>query len=468
MANRSSFGGVLIDVDPHQAEPERKPLREVESGAPLRLLVMGDFSGQASGRLARVDRDNFESVLDGFAPHVELALGNGQIGDTILAFTSLADFEPDNIYRQSELFAALRDQSGRPLYSEPDESESATPLKPTTQQLDRLTSPGGLLDAIVEQSSGKGSTGPAGPKRPDEFKSMVERIVAPYALPAETAEGRRESTERVQRLGILMARILHDEHFQALEAGWRGLDLLVRGLETDELVHVYILDCSKEKLCTQLTNAATGVGGRWGLLVGNFAFDRALPADVEMLERISLLAQALGAPFLAEGLPSQQDSPKAEAAWQALRKSPAASYLGLALPRFLLRLPYGKNSVPVEAFDFEEMPGEPVHTDYLWGNPAFACALVLGELFAREGSFMRTPANLRLSGMPLHVFRLEGETSTRPCTEVLLTERDCETLLSGGVLPLAAVKSSDEIVFPLMQSIASPPAPLAGFQSVSW
>jgi type VI secretion system protein ImpC len=141
--------------------------------------------------------------------------------------------------------------------------------------------------------------------------------------------------------------------------------------------------------------------------------------------------------------------------------------IGLALPRFLLRLPYGRHTVPLEAFDFEEMPGEPIHTSYLWGNPAFACALVLSELSARQGSFARVPANLRLSGMPLHVFRSDGETRTRPCTEVLLTEDDCQTLLRNGVLPLAATQSSDEIVFPLMRSIADPPAALAGFPAAS-
>jgi len=458
MANRSSFGGVVLDVDPYQTEPESETRRAVDAQPSLRVLVMGDFSGQATGKLIRVDRDSFETTLAGFAPHFELALGNGQLGDAVLAFTSLEDFEPDSLYRRSELFAPLRDGSGRQLYSEPEESEAATPLKPTAEQIEQLTAPGGLLDSIIEHSSAQGE--PA-PKRVDDLQSMVERIVAPYALPAESVESQRASTERMQRLSLLMAQILHDEQFQALEASWRSLDLLVRGLETDELVHLYLLDCSKEKLCAQLRNASGDGSGRWELLVGNFAFDRALLADVELLERISLQAQALGAPFLAECLPSQQDDAKAEAAWQALRKAPAAVYIGLALPRFLLRVPYGKESAPVEAFDFEEMPGDPVHTDYLWGNPAFACAMALGELFERHGSLMRIPANLRLSAMPLHVFRSGGEACTRPCTEVLLTENDCLTLLSGGVLPLAAMKEADEIVFPRMQSIANPAATLA-------
>jgi predicted component of type VI protein secretion system len=87
--------------------------------------------------------------------------------------------------------------------------------------------------------------------------------------------------------------------------------------------------------------------------------------------------------------------------------------------------------------------------------------MALGELFERQGSLLRLPANLLLSAMPLHIFRSEGELCARPCTEVLLSEADCATLLSSGVLPLAAIKSTDEIVFPRMQSIASPAAALA-------
>ncbi len=481
MAHRSPFGVVEIDVDPYDTELQTEPLCELDPSSPMRLLVSGDFSGRATGELIRVDRDNFETILSGFAPHIEIALGDGQLGDADLAFRSLSDFEPDSIYRQSDLFEQLRNQTGQALFSESEEDERHAPLKPTAEQIARLTSPGGLLDAIVEKSSTPGSGGAAPAlKRVDEFQSMVERIVAPYATTAESAESQRAFAERAQRLSLLMAHVLHDEQFQALEAAWRGLDLLVRGLNTDQQVRLYLFDISKEKLAAELKVSgdirATSIyralmenaPGRWDLLAGNLSFDRDMIADVELLERISMLAQAIGAPFIAEWLTSRHENSKAQAAWQALRKSAAAAYLGLALPRFLLRLPYGEDTSPVESFTFEEMPGEPVHTHYLWGNPAFACALVLGQLFEREGSLLQVPGFLRLAGMPLHTFRLNGETRTRPCTEVLLSEHDCQTLLEEGVLPLAAIKSSDAIAFPRMQSIADPPASLAGFQAALW
>jgi len=239
-------------------------------------------------------------------------------------------------------------------------------------------------------------------------------------------------------------------------------------LDTDSEIHLYILDISKEKLAAGLRETAnireTGVYrtliGRWGLIIGNLSFDREVVQDVEGLERVSALAQALGAPFIAEWLTSREEDAKAEAAWEVLRRSAAARYVGLALPRFLLRLPYGKETVAVEGFEFEEMTGEPVHQEYLWGNPAFACALVLGRLFEQQKSLGPVPANMRLSDLPLHIFEVSGEKRARPCTEVLLSDHDIHALLDEGVLPLAAVKSSDTVVFPRMQSIAKPASEL--------
>ena len=468
MANRFSLGGVLLDVDPHHAEAETETLLEAESKPSLRLLVMGDFSGQATGKLARLDRDNFEVVMRGLAPRVEITLGDGRLGDRELTFTSLEDFEPDSIYRNTELFAALRVGDVPPLYSEPEEGEPKGPLKPTAEQMERLTSAGGLLDAIAEKSSGGSYSAAApAPKRIDDFQSMVERIVAPYVAPSETAESRRAATENAQRRSLLMSHVLHNEQFQAMEAAWRSLDLLVRSLDTDTLIHLYLLDCSKDQLDARL-RAVSRSHENQTLVIANFAFDRATLSDVELLSRISLAARSLGAPFIAECLPSQNDDAKSEVAWQALRKIAAAEYIGLALPRFLVRLPYGKDTIPVDAFDYEEMSGDPVHTDYLWGNPAFACALVLGQLWEQQGSLTPIPANLRLSGMPLHVFVSDGEPVARPCTEVLFSDRDCATILNEGSLPLAAMKGADTIIFPKMQSIADPPSLLAGFQSMNW
>ena len=95
-------------------------------------------------------------------------------------------------------------------------------------------------------------------------------------------------------------------------------------------------------------------------------------------------------------------------AWEALRKLPEASYLGLALPRFLLRLPYGADTDPTERFAFEEMDARPEHDHYLWGNPALACAYLLAQAFSQDGWDLRPGVVQEIESLPLHVYREAG------------------------------------------------------------
>jgi type VI secretion system protein ImpC len=171
---------------------------------------------------------------------------------------------------------------------------------------------------------------------------------------------------------------------------------------------------------------------------------------------------AAGAPFLAEGDPAGADSEQVDQLWEALRRSPGARSIGLALPRFLLRLPYGQDTDSVENFAFEEMPGSPVHRNYLWGNPAFACAYLLGQAFTRDGWDLRPGTHHEIGGLPLHVYEEDGEQQLKPCAEMLMTEDDAESLMDQGYMPLASIKGQDTVRLLRFQSITQPPAPLAG------
>ena len=121
--------------------------------------------------------------------------------------------------------------------------------------------------------------------------------------------------------------------------------------------------------------------------------------------------------------------------WDELRAIPEASYLGLALPRFLLRLPYGARTSAIESFPFEEMPGAPVHAHYLWGNPALA---FLALLTAGGGA-------LNLQGLPLHTYQHEGEWHMTPCAEVWMTEAQVLALIDLGLMPLVSFRDSDRV-----------------------
>jgi type VI secretion system protein ImpC len=279
--------------------------------------------------------------------------------------------------------------------------------------------------------------------------------------------------------GARLRALLHHPTFQALEAAWRAVFQLVRAIETGSQLKLYLMDISKAELAADVGAAdnlresrvwrilvedtvETG-GDPWSLVAGNYEFARTQD-DARMLGRLARIMSRAGAPFLAEADPGNSAIETEESArhWERLRQLPEACWIGLAMPRFLLRLPYGKKTDPVESFDFEEMPGTPGHRQYLWGNPAFACVQMLAEAFANDGWEMRPGAHTEIDGLPLHVYEAEGEKQLKPCAEVLLTERDIDWILDQGYMALASIRGRDAVRLVRFQSLAKPPARLSG------
>jgi type VI secretion system protein ImpC len=149
---------------------------------------------------------------------------------------------------------------------------------------------------------------------------------------------------------------------------------------------------------------------------------------MEFLSGMARLAADTGAPFIAEGAADMGDH------WAELRAIPEASYLGLALPRFLLRLPYGARASAIDSFPFEEMPAAPVHAHFLWGNPALAFLTLLTAGGA-----------LNLEGVPIHTYEHEGELQMTPCAEVWMTETQVLSLIDLGMMPLVSFRDSDRV-----------------------
>jgi type VI secretion system protein ImpC len=156
------------------------------------------------------------------------------------------------------------------------------------------------------------------------------------------------------------------------------------------------------------------------------------------------------------------DDPTGREAWEDLRRHPDAAYLGLALPRVLLRLPYGRNDDPIESFEFEELAPEAGHESYLWGNPSFLLAQLLGESFSRSGWELRPGEVNDVGGLPLHVIRAADEATALPCAEVLLSDRAAEIILDNGLMPVLTLRDQDVVHIGRFQSIAKPLTPLAG------
>jgi type VI secretion system protein ImpC len=462
-----------------EAGPQAQPAALLESETPFRILILGDFSGRANRGLCetgfaiaqrpvfRVDRDNFDQVLARFEPSLRLG------PHLSLSFRELDDFHPDRLYERLEIFDRLRtlrrklaDEATFPSAAR-ELGLEATPARPDVADL----AAGNLLEHAVEATEACATGAPA-----DPLAEYIRRIVAPYLTPKPHPRQAELLAQLDQAIAGLMRAVLHQPAFQALEAAWRAVFFLVRRLETDGRLRVYLLDLSRDELAGDLTRgelvesglyrilveqAVGTLGGEaWSVVAGNFVFEQT-KADVELLTRIAKLASQAGAPFLAE---AGTQPPEADVAgpWAALRATPEAAWIGLALPRFLLRLPYGRHTDPIESFDFEEMPGVPQHQWYLWGNPAFACAYLLGRAFQNWGWDMRPGMVQDIEDLPAHFYQEEGETRMKPCAEMLLTEEAVEQLLEMGYMPLVSFRNRDRVRLARFQSIAHPPRPLAG------
>ncbi|MDQ3686627.1 MAG: type VI secretion system contractile sheath large subunit, partial [Acidobacteriota bacterium] len=352
---------------------------------------------------------------------------------------------------------------------------------------------GGLLDYLIEESESRPRPqSPAGIA--PEWNEMLRDLVKPHlvSIDLDEQEGLVASVDNC--IGGLMRMILHHPDFQALEAAWRAVHFLVSRLETDSELKVFLLDVSKDELTADLTTedlratncyqlfveqSAETLGGEpWALFAGNYVFDSTRDGAV-LLGRIGKVARAARAPFIAGASPQilgcdslaqipdprewrrRADDSDSET-WNALRKLPEAEYLGLALPRFLLRLPYGESTEQTEQFSFEETTEAFTHENYLWGNPTFACAYLLAQSFSESGWDLRPGQLLDVEDLPLHVYEEGGESQLKPCAETVLTERAAEAILDRGLMPLLSFKNEDRARLAGFRSLATPPTSLAG------
>ena len=213
------------------------------------------------------------------------------------------------------------------------------------------------------------------------------------------------------------------------------------------------------------------------MLVGNYTF-ALTDDDADLLAWLGAIAAHAGGPFLAAadasvlGCRSIMETPdphdwqsgadEAATHWVALRRSPVAQWLGLAMPRLLVRLPYGKESDPVDTFDFEELSAVPEHDAYLWGNPAMACALLIGRAFLEKGWDMQPGDERDIGDLPAHVFVQEGTKVLKAGAELYLGERTGEAILARGVMPFLSLRNQNAARLLRFQSLADPPQPLAG------
>jgi len=434
----------------HLGEQEEEQPLQLDPDRPFRILIAGDFSGRAWRENPsrtfvprRIDRDNIDDVLE--AMHVRL-----NIHGINLAFHELEDFHPDRIYQSADIFQNLDRYLN---HREP-------PPPPAPPSKAQSTSSSSLLDQMLEEHDPEPAA-PVSLQDAEDLAGFIKRVTQGHLAPRPNPAVEQRTAKREALATELLQGILHHPHMQAIEAAWRAVFMLIRGLETDGDLQLYLLDITLPELVGGMAGVQKELRrkGSWGLVAGNYIFGQT-DLDAQVLGRMATMASSLGAPFVAEArLPGESDTGQA---WNELRHSAAAPWIGLALPRFLLRLPYGKATDSIESFPFEEMPKSD-HAAYLWGNPAFFCAYLLGKSFLDQGWGMER-LERRIDGLPMHVYREDGEAVAKPCAEVLMTEKDATALMDAGFMPLASLKHEPAAMIVRIQSIAQPLARLAGLQ----
>jgi type VI secretion system protein ImpC len=278
--------------------------------------------------------------------------------------------------------------------------------------------------------------------------------------------------------------VLHHPDFQAAEAIWRGVEFLVRRIETGARMEIVLYDVSAEEFAADL--AATDAleeTGLYGMLVEQPALDAAqgplsaiiglygfelAPPHADLLGRVARIAAAARAPFVAGIDPDalktrfHDQHPLIKDAWSALHELPEAAYLGLTAPRFLLRPPYGRKSDPIDAFSFEEFTPQGGLGAMLWGHPALLSGLLLAETWLQQGKTMRLGTVMGVGEMPYFVYAgADGDQVALPCTERLYTEREAVQVAAYRVMPLLSLRGRPEVRQGGFTSLGG--SPLAGF-----
>ncbi len=467
-------------------------------GQKFRLALLGDFSGRANAgtleigealarrRPVRIDVDNMDAVLAKLAPTLALPLAEDG-GTVAVKIAGMDDFHPDQLVENVEVFEQLLtlrrnlgsrggfDRAAKEVLSWGGEA----PLPPAPRQ-----ARGAAVATDRRLSDFARLTGRRPAAEEASADALLRRLIGPFVVPARDARQDQLVARVDEALSAAMRRVLHHPDFQAAEATWRGVEMLVRRIETGARMEIVLYDVSAEELAADLAASdSLETSGLYGMLaeqplldaqsgalsavIGLYMFELA-PPHADLLGRVAQIAAAAGAPFVAGIMPDALKTPMHEQhplirdAWTALRELPAAAYLGLAAPRFLLRLPYGKKTDPIDAFAFEEFTRQEGLSGMLWGHPALLPALLLAETWGQQGAKMKLGTVMTAGDMAYYVYTdPSGEAVALPCTERLYSERQAAQVAAHRVMPLLSLRGRPDVRLGGFASLAG--TPLAGF-----
>jgi predicted component of type VI protein secretion system len=476
------------------------------SEEPFRIALLGDFSGRAHRGERRIgdelvrlkplqlDADTLDTLIQRFGTRLQLSIGTGRNGGTVeLNPRSLDDLHPDALFDSLPLFAELallRKRLSQPgtFAAAADEVQQwasaagapgvAVPA-PAPARSDAVRTDGGVIDFVALLGL------PALVRPPSPIDALIREVVQRHLRAVERAAP--DAPELIAAvdgaLSASMREVLHHPDFQGLEGAWRSLDFIMRRVETDPSLQVLVYDISAAEFAADLgaTDELEKTGlyrllveqpgpdsrpGTLSALVGHFSFAMTAP-HAELLGRIGAIAAQAGAPFISAvdhrslALGTDTPDPAVAKAWQTLRRLPAAQYLALATPGFLLRQPYGKRSDAIERFNFEEFDPRQAPTSLLWGNPAVLATVLLGQHVSDAGPDAAPSRQLHVDNLPLCWWTdADGDAVANPCTEVLLTDTLVDKVQTLGFIPVLQRQGGAEVRLGGFVSLGG--TPLAG------
>lgn len=362
------------------------------------------------------------------------------------------------------------------------------------QAAEAVETQGSLLDEIIQTASAG-----AAPDQKERGRDMVKEFVAQVLQGEMTVSRDTEAmiNARIAQLdhliSIQLSEVMHHPEFQRLEATWRGLQYLIKNSECTPMLKIRVLNVSKKELGRDLQRATEfdqsaifkkvyeeeyGVfgGEPFAALLGDYEFTKSFE-DLELLDNMSHVAASAHAPFLTAAnanllsldsftnLGQPRDLGKVfdtteYAKWKGFRMSEDSRYVGMCVPHILMRVPYGKDTRTIEAFNFEEGVDGSDHSKYLWGNAAYALATRLTNAFSRYGwcaAIRGVEGGGLVEGLPTHAFRTDdGDVALKCPTEIAITDRREKELADLGFIPLVHCKGTDYAAFFSVQSAQKP------------
>ncbi len=451
----------------------------------FRIAFFGDFSARAnSGKLEtgaalsgrkplKVDCDNVDATLKRLAVKLRLPMGaDGAVVEIPIA--SMDDLHPDQLYSKLPIFSELSGLRQR-LKTQSTFAKAAKEVQawsgvkvsrpPRSRPKSAAIPVNGKLSDFA-RLVGAPTVAPA--KSTVSVAEMLKAAVAPYIVPAKDPRQDQLVATVDAALSATMRSILHHPDFQSFEALWRSVDMLVRRLETDEQLQLVLYDVTAEELAADLSKAEalenSGIykllieqpaldasQGPFAVAIGHYIFEQT-PPHAELLGRLASIVAQTQTAFIAGMGTNCIDTkpadlhPLVRQAWDGLAQVPEAAYLGLVVPRFMLRNPYGENTDPIDSFDFEEFTPQSGLSGMLWGNSAVVAGLLLGATYSQQGSSMKPGSVLSLGEMPFHYFTdADGDQIALPCTERMLSSRMAEGVIKQRFMPLLSIKGEPQV-----------------------